>query len=158
MPVYEVSGRSTLVTATIAAPLVALRAVTRPLLVSEIHIFYVTAPTTSGELGLCYSTAIGTGTLTSVTPVGRSVQARANAAATGLLVTNWGTAVPTNGGIGTVFRRWSGSASIGNGILWTFDRIPLEVQGGAAATSELCIVNTIATAPGTFDVTIVLEE
>jgi hypothetical protein len=157
MPMYEVSGRSTLVTATAAAALVALRAVTRPCRIWEIHLFYVTAPTTNGSLGLCRSTAIGTGTLTSVTPVARSVTTGI-AAATALLNTAWATLAPTNGGIGTVFRRVSTAATIGNGVIWTFDREPLEVAGSAGATSELCVVNTQAVAPGTFDVTFVYEE
>lgn len=157
MGVYEVSGRSTLVTATAAAALVALRAVSAPLRIREIHIFYVTAPTTSGGLGLCRSTAIGTGTLTSVTPLARSALA-GTPAATAVLNTAWATAAPTNAGIGAVFRRFHGAATIGNGVIWTFDQEPLGVTGSAAATSELCIVNTIATAPGTFDCTFVYEE
>jgi len=155
MAIYEVSGRSTLTTATSAAALVSLRAVTRWVRIWEVHLFYQTAPTTSGGLGLCYSTALGTGTLTSVTPVARSTRATA---ATALLVTNWATLAPTNGGIGTVFRRFAAAAAIGNGVIWTFDREPLEVVGSAGATSELCVVNTNATAPGTFEVTAVFEE
>ncbi len=121
----------------------------------EIHLFGVTAPTTSGHLGLCRSTALGTGALTSVTPVARNPDA---AAAVSVLVTNWATAAPTNGGIGTVFRRWAQSAAIGNGIIWTFDGDLIEVPLGSAATGELCIVNMMATAPGTFEITVVLEE
>ena len=155
MAIYEVSGRSTLTTATSAAALVSLRAVTRWVRIWEVHLFYQTAPTTSGGLGLCYSTALGTGTLTSVTPVARSTRATA---ATALLVTNWATLAPTNGGIGTVFRRFAAAAAIGNGVIWTFDREPLEVIGSAGATSEMCIVNTNATAPGTFEITVVYEE
>jgi len=155
MAIYEVSGRSTLTTATSAAALVSLRAVTRWVRIWEVHLFYQTAPTTSGGLGLCYSTALGTGTLTSVTPVARSTRATA---ATALLVTNWATLAPTNGGIGTVFRRFAAAAAIGNGVIWTFDREPLEVVGSAGATSEMCVVNTNATAPGTFEITVVYEE
>ena len=155
MAIYEVSGRSTLTTATSAAALVSLRAVTRWVRIWEVHLFYQTAPTTSGGLGLCYSTALGTGTLTSVTPVARSTRATA---ATALLVTNWATLAPTNGGIGTVFRRFAAAAAIGNGVIWTFDREPLEVIGSAGATAEMCVVNTNATAPGTFEITVVYEE
>lgn len=155
MATYEVSGRTTLVTATIAAPLCALRAVTRKVYIREIHLFYVTAATTSGGLGLCRSTALGTGTLTSVTPVARELN---QDAPTAILNTNWGTAAPTNGGAGAIFRRMHQGPAIGNGILWTFDGDELEVIGGAGATSELCVVNTIATAPGTVDVTFVYDE
>lgn len=156
MAIYEVSARTTLTTATSAAALCALRAVTRMCWVKEIHIFGITAPTTSGGLGLCRSTALGTGTLTSVTPVARDLNGQT---ATAVLVTNWATAAPTNGGIGTVFRRWTQSAAIGNGVIWTFDGDDgIEIVGGAAATSELCVVNTLATAPGTFDITVVYIE
>lgn len=157
MPIYEVSGRTTIVTATIGAALCALRAVTRPCKIWEIHLFYVTAPTTSGEVGLCRSTALGTGALTSVTPVARST-ATGIAAATALLNTAWATAGPTNGGAPAIFRRFSAAATIGNGVIWTFDREPLEVAGSAGVASELCLVNSIATAPGTLDVTFVYEE
>ena len=155
MAIYEVSGRTTLTTATVAAALCALRAVTRFCRIYEIHAFYVTAPTTSGNLALCFSTALGTGTLTSVTPVARSSRAQG---ATAVLNTNWATAAPTNGGAGALFRRVSLGATIGNGIIWTFDREPLELVGSAAATSELCLCNSIATAPGTIDVTFVYDE
>jgi hypothetical protein len=155
MAIYEVSGRTTLVTATVAAALCAIRAVTRKLYLREIHLFYVTAPTTSGGLGLVRSTALGTGGLTSVTPVARELN---QDAPTALLVTAWATLAPTNAGIGAVFRRVAQGPSIGNGIIWTFDGDELEVAGNAGATSELCIVNTLATAPGTFDVTIVYDE
>ena len=157
MGLYEVSARTTLVTATIGAPLCALRAVTAPLRVREIHIFYVTAPTTSGSLALVRSTALGTGTLTSVTPQARSALV-GTPAATALLVTAWATLAPTNGGAAAMFRRFVGAATIGNGVIWTFDQESLGVAGSAGAASELIIANGIATAPGTFDVTFVYEE
>lgn len=156
MPIYEVRGRTTLTTATVAAALCALRgSTTEPTYVLEIHIFGITAPTTSGGLGLCRSTALGTGTLTSVTPVPRRPAYGSPGA---VLVTNWATAAPTNGGIGTVFRSWTQSVAIGNGVIWTFDQESMELPLGNTATGELCIVNTLATAPGTFDVTFVLAE
>jgi hypothetical protein len=152
---YQVSFRTTLVTATVAAALAALKAgSTRPVWLEELHLFYVTAPTTSGGLGLCYSTAVGTGTLTSVTPVARSRNVNAPGA---LAITNWATAAPTNGGIGTVFERQHAAAAIGNGVFWTFLNEPIEIAPNGA-TSELCIVNTVATAPGTFDGVAILEE
>ena len=156
MAIYEVSGRSTLTTATSAAALVSLRAVTRWVRIWEVHLFYQTAPTTSGGLGLCYSTAIGTGTLTSVTPVARSTRATAP---TALLVTAWGTAAPTNGGTGTILKRLATANSVGNGVIWTFDREPLEIVGSAGATSELCLVSTLTqTTAGTAEIVFVFEE
>lgn len=155
--IYEVRARTTLVTATVAAPLCALRAVTNACSVWEIHIFYTTAPTTSGGLGLCRSTALGTGTLTTVAPQARSALTGVDPS-TSEIVTNWATLAPTNGGIGSVFRSFDAAPAIGGGVIWTFDREPLQIIGGAAATSELCIVNTLATAPGTFSVVFVIDE
>jgi hypothetical protein len=152
---YQVSGRSTVVTATAAAALASIKAgTTRPIFVEEIHLFYVTAPTTSGGLGLAISTAVGTGTLTSVTPVARSRNVNAPGA---LAITNWATAAPTNGGAGTLFERQHAAAAIGNGVFWTFLNEPIEIAPNGA-TSELCICNTVATAPGTFDFCFVFEE
>jgi hypothetical protein len=156
MPLYEVSGRTTLVTASAMAALAAIRGATsRPAYLRELHIFGIAAPTTSGALGLCFSTALGTGTLTQVTPIARFRNVGAPEAR---LVTAWATLAPTNGGVGTVFRRWSQSANIGNGVIWTFDQDPIEIPLGNTATGELCIVNLQGTAPGTFDITAVLEE
>jgi hypothetical protein len=157
LPIYEVSALTTLVSAAIGNPLCALRAVTRPVRIWEIHIFYATAPTTTGALALCRSTALGTGALTSVTPVPRST-ATGIAAATAVLNTAWATLAPTNGGAGALFRRMTAAPTIGNGIIWSFDREPLEVAGSAGATSELIIANAIAFAPGTFMVNFVYEE
>jgi hypothetical protein len=154
--IYEVSGRTTITTGTVPFAVAALRAVTRFVRVWECHVFYQTAPTTSGDLGLCYSTALGTGTLTSVTPVARSTRATAP---TALLVTAWGTAAPTNGGTGTILKRLATTNSIGNGVIWTFDREPLEIVGSAGATSELCVVSTLTqTTAGTAELTFILEE
>lgn len=147
MAVFQVSGRSTLVTATAAAALAAFKAVTRPAYIREIKIFGVTAPTTSGGLGLLFSTAVGTGALTSIAPVGRLRNPLASAS---LGVTAWATLAPTNAGVGAIFERWAAPATLGNGIIWSFGEEPIEVLPGVA-TSELCIVNTLATAPGTFD-------
>lgn len=156
MALHDMSFRTTLVTATAYAALAAIRGATaRPTFVREIHLFGLTAPTTSGSIGLCHSSALGTGTLTSVTPVARKILGQAS---TVIGITNWTTASPTNGGAGAVFRRWTQSANIGNGMIWTFDGEPLELPLAAAATGDLSIVNLLATAPGTFEVNVVLED
>lgn len=156
MPLYDVSARTTLVTATIAAPLASLRAsTTRVCRLRELGIFGITAPTTSGSLGLCLATALGTGTLTSVTPVSRD---RNSPAAGAIMITNWATAVPTNGGVATMFKRWAQSVAIGNGIIWTWDMEPFEIPLGNTATGELCICNLLATAPGTFEIFATFSE
>lgn len=152
---FDVSARTTLVTATAYAALAALRgSTTKPTLVWEIHCFGITAPASPGGIGLCISTALGTGGLTSVTPVGRRQPNTPGA----VLVTNWATLAPTNGGAGTIFKRWIQSAAVGNGIIWTFDGEPFEMGLGGAAAGELCIVNLFATAPGTFEISMVVEE
>lgn len=156
MPLYDVSARTTLVPASIGGVLAAIRGSTvRATYLRELHVFGITAPTTSGGIALCFSTALGTGALTSVTPVARYRNVSAPGA---VLVTAWATLAPTNGGAGTFFRRWTQSPNIGNGMLWTFDHDPLELNLGNVAAGELCIVNTLTTAPGTFDITAVLEE
>lgn len=157
MPFYEAATTTTLVTASANAPLVALRAVSAALFVQEIHIFYRTAPTTSGALGLVRSTALGTGTLTSVAGQAR-MPLTGMPAATGIIVTNWATLAPTLSAT-TYSRRFSASPTIGNGVIWTFDgNEQLGVAGSAGATSELIIANLVATAPGTFDVVVIWRE
>jgi hypothetical protein len=158
MAIFEVSGRTTIQTASAMAVLAAVRgSTTRPTFVREIHLFGITAPTTSGAVGLCKSTALGTGTLTSTAPVARDLS-YVSIGAGAVLITAWGTAAPTTGAVATVFRRWSQSPAIGNGIIWTFDGENLEIPLGGVATGDLCLVNLQATAPGTFDITAILEE
>jgi hypothetical protein len=157
---YEASALTTLVTASANSPLWALKGVTRPLWVREIHAWAVTAPTTSLHLGLVRSTALGTGTLTSVT--GQPIQALQDSTsgapvATGIIVTNWATAAPTLTSP-VYFRRFAGAAVIGTGFIWTFEPPGLYVPGNAQATSELVIANIVGTAPGTFAATFVWAE
>lgn len=157
MAIFDVSGRTTLVTATAMAPLAAIRGAQtgRPTKVREIHLFAVTAPTTVGELGLCLSTALGTGSLTSVAPVTRDSTRIPTAGA--VLVTAWATLAPTVGAAATAFRRAAFGPAIGNGIIWTFDGESFEIPVGGA-TSELVLVNLQALAPGTWAFSAVLEE
>lgn len=152
---YEVTARSTLVTASAGAPLFALRAITRPVLVRELHLWYATAPTTSGGLALNRSTALGTGGLTGVfgQPVNPS-----DLAGTAELVTAWATLAPTITAAAS-FRRWfAGAAAIGTGVIWAWEPPGLYIAGSASATSELVIQNLQATAPGTLDVTFIYDE
>jgi hypothetical protein len=157
MPIYEGSVRTTLVTASAMAPLFAIRgSTTRPTFLKEIGLFGITAPTTSGAVGLCRSTALGTGALTSVAPIARDLS---SATAGAVLVTAWATLAPTVGAASTVFRRWAQPASIGNGVIWRFDDDdPHEMPLGSAVNGELVLVNLQATAPGTFDIYVVLME
>jgi hypothetical protein len=150
---YEVGVRTTITTASV--PIASLRAISDAVWLREVHLWYVTAPTTSGGLGLTRSTALGTGALTGVLgfPTNPS-----DAAGTAEAVTAWATAAPTFTA-GAFFRRWfSGAAAIGTGYMWTFEPPGLYIPGGAAANSEIVLVNLQATAAGTLDLTWVLDE
>lgn len=151
------SARTTLVGATAMSVLAAFRG---PLAarghIREIHLFAITAATTSGAVGLCRSTALGTGVLTSVVGIPYDPN---DPTPVGQIITNWGTALPTVGIVATVFRRWDQTAAIGNGVIWTFyQESGLIVPINSAAAGDLCLVNLQATAPGTFDITVVWEE
>jgi hypothetical protein len=156
LPQYEAAVTTTLVGASAGSVLAAFRAGTRPCYIYEIHLFGVTAPTTSGSVGLTRSTAIGTGTLTQQLGQTRDKLA---IAALGGIVTNWGTAAPTVAASPyNTLRRWAQPASIGNGIIWVFDRVPLEISANNAVDSELCLINLVATAPGTYNMSCIWEE
>lgn len=155
MPVYSAGGVSTLTTATANAPLVGFRgSTTVRCAVREIGVFMLTGATTSGNLGLQRSTALGTGSLTSVTGQAHDP---GDPATSGVLVTNWATLKPTTADV--YFKRFALATSIGSGFIWRFDEGPgLVVPLGSAATGELVICNLTATAPGTFQVWITWEE
>lgn len=156
MAVFEVSCETTLTTATVAAALCALRGDTgQRIRIREIHISQKTAGTSPNGVGLCRSTVLGTGALTSVTPV---VRDPGDTVTSALAVTAWATLAPTNGGIGTVFRRFLSGTAVGNGTVWAFDKLdPLIMAEGDTATGELCLVNLYATTPPIWDVTWVAE-
>lgn len=152
---YDSSTVTTLVTATANAPLAAFRAgqSTRPVYIYEIGIFGRTAPTTSGAIGIARSSAL------SVTPSGLVVgvprdPARPNAGAG--LITGWATAPTLTSP--TFIRRWDQPATIGNGIIWTFDRDNPLTLVASGATSELVFANLLATAPGTFEIYVGFDE
>lgn len=158
MPAYEASLTTTIVTATAGAVLGAFHAGNRPARIYEIELFNITAPTTSGGIGLCYSTAIGTGALTNL--LGQKTDPSNDVAAVGSIVTAWATTAPTVAASPfSTLRRWSSPASFGNGIIWTWDTAaPLIVPANAAVNSELCIINLQATAPGTYFFTVRWDE
>src|SRR3954469_12568903 len=112
---YEVAIRTSITTASV--PIVTLKAVTNPIWLREIHMWYVTAPTTSGGLGLARSTAIANTGLTSVTGFPLNPNSHT---ATAVAVTAW-TNAPTFTA-GAFFRRWfAGAASIGGGNIWVWE-------------------------------------
>jgi hypothetical protein len=156
MAVYELSTRTTVTTATALTPIWAfLASTTQRAAVREIQLFNVTAPTTSGGVGLMRSTALGTATTTNTTEVAREPGAAASDAR---VETAW-SAAPTVGTVDTVFRRWHHGTAIGNGIVWTFDLTsPLIVPLGGAVNGKIVLVNLQATVAATYDVTIAWED
>jgi hypothetical protein len=144
------------VTATAGAVLFGFRGSTaRPTKVWEIQLFNVTAPTTSGALGLVVATGIGSGAITG--NVGQS-RNRGAVASTAQAWTNFATTLPTVGAVGTSLRRMAIGATIGNGIIWTFDAEPVELALGGAIGGDLCLINLNATAPGTYDFSFIYDE
>lgn len=157
MPRYEAAVRTTLVTATAGAALCALRAITRPVWVRELHLWQVTASAASASgVAITRSTALGTGTLTGL--LGQQTQP-ADPSGTAEVVTNWGTAAPTTSTT-ALLRRWlaGSTTTIGTGLVWVFEAPGIYVSGSAGATSELVVANLFSTAPGTFDITFVWDE
>jgi hypothetical protein len=154
--VYALSTRTTVTTATALTPIWAfLASTTQRAAVREISLFNVTAPTTSGGVGLMRSTSLGTATTTNGSEVSREPGAAASDAR---VETAW-SAAPGVGTVDTVFRRWHHGTAIGNGMVWTFDlTAPLMVPLGSAATGKLVLVNLQATAAATYDITIVWDD
>jgi hypothetical protein len=147
---YMVTARSTIVTAAVNAPLWTLRAPTRRCYAFEITLSTLTAPATSGAIGFLRSTALASGTLTTVT--GQPVQPEGSAG-TVQLVTAWTTAPTIN--TANYLGRIAVAPSIGNVVVVPFPPDhPLEATGGGTATSEIVFTNLNATAPGTYEIII----
>jgi hypothetical protein len=150
MASYEAAVTTTIVTATAGAVLGAFHAGARPARITEIELFNITAPTTSGGIGLCRSTALGTGALTG--QLGQATDPSNDVAALATVVASWATTAPTVAASPfNTFRRWSSPASFGNGVIWTWPSDdPMVVPANSAVNSELCIINLQGTAPGTY--------
>lgn len=146
MPFYEASVQ---ITTQSTAPFVvaALRGPTNArATLYELEVFTLTSPTTSLQLALVRSTALGTGTLTGMTGLGRDPD---NTGAGGQLISGFATARPTIGATTTYQKRIVFPAALGAGIMRSFDLAhPLVLPLGSAANGDLCIVQTTATASG----------
>ncbi len=153
---FEGGNTSTLVTGTLDAPLVAIRAPTTEIgRLLELGVFLTTAVAT--RLGLTRATTV------SVTPgttkPGRAIFPGTPAAPLAdsgmLLVASWVTppVISTN-----YLRRISLPATIGAGFIWTWpvDR-PL-IVGDGENISELVLANIVAAAPALFDFYAVWEN
>jgi hypothetical protein len=116
--------------------------------------FYVTAPTTSGALGLQRSTALGTGAITAV--VGQAHDT-GEPATNAQVETAWATAAPTTAN--NYLKSWASAPTIGNGMVWRFDEgNGLLVPLGNTATGEIVICNLLGTAPGTMEFYVTWDE
>jgi hypothetical protein len=141
---YEAGNVSTLVTAGINAPLVAIRApATERCALRELGVSLIAA--TSTRLGLTRATTV------SVTPgttvAGQNKQPGAPASGT-LLVSSWAT-VPVVSA--SLFRRITLPAAIGAGYIWQWPADDPLIIGLGSAIAELVIANLVAVAPSLFD-------
>lgn len=141
---FEAGNVSTLATATIGAPLVAIRApATERCLLRELGITLIAATSTRLELRRATTVSVTPGT----TVAGLNKQPGAPASGS-LLVSSWGT-VPVVAA--TAFRRITLPAAIGAGFIWTWPADDPLIVGLGSAIAELCICNEVAVAPSLFD-------
>lgn len=146
MPIYE--GTASLATTTQTPPyvLMALRGPSdgRAKLI-ELEVWTETAPTTSLILSLARSTALGTGSLTTVSVVNRDPSVTA---ARGQLITGWATARPTLSS-SVYMKTIVMPATLGSGVMRSFDLTsPLQTELGGNAAGDLCLVLRSSTATG----------
>jgi hypothetical protein len=144
---YEVGLQK--VTSAAAGPIVTLVApsTSRPD-IREIGVFMSSTPASGPTIGLGRPAAVGSGTLTG--SLGQATEP-ADPAATCTLVSSFGTSQPTAPSI--FMRRLSLPASVGAGIIWTWDRNMLAV----AQSGNLVLWQLTALAV-TYDVYWVWEE
>lgn len=141
---FEGAALSSLVTATLDAPLVAIRApATENCRLRELGITLVAA--TSTRLGLARATTVSATPAT--TKPGRNKVPLAPDSAT-VLVNSWTTApvISVN-----YLRRITLPAAIGAGFIWTWPADDPLIVGNGVAIGEIVIANLVAVAPSTFD-------
>lgn len=153
MAVYGISTRTTVTTATALTPILAFRGSTSQIVeIREIHLYNVTAPTTSGGIGLMRSATQGTASASVTTSQPRIIGAGTSDV---ILETAWSSA-PTVGAVGTVMRRWHHGTAIGNGVIWAYDlTAPLVIPISPATNASMILVNLQGTAAATYEVTVV---
>jgi hypothetical protein len=148
MAEYSASALTTVTTA--SAPLFALRGdTTKRIALYEVGIFNVTAPTTSGGIGIARSLTVGTASASAAfapNDIGEIGTTNAQ------IDTAW-SAAPTIAATPIHFRRFAHGTAIGNGMVWTFGQNPLILAlGGTAVGGSLIFYNLRATAAATYDV------
>lgn len=122
--------------------------------IKQIEIFTDSANATAGGIGLAWSTAITTATITNGgTFVAHEGGDSAPSAVT--IVSTSGT-MATNGGVTTVLKRFYHAGVGGSGVIWGVPELgPLIMALGAtAARGELCFVNLKAATPAIYGINI----
>lgn len=147
---FEAGNVSSLLTATVNAPLAALRApVTEVMRLRELGITITAA--TAFRVGLARAAVVSGTPATTVAGQNRRKGAPASGS---LLVSSWTTAPTVTA---PLFKRISLPGTIGAGVIWTWPDDPLEV-GDGAAISELLILNLVAVAPPIFEYYAIWED
>jgi hypothetical protein len=140
---FEAANLSSLVTATIGAPLAAIRApATERCALRELGIALIAATQSLFELRRATTVSVTPGT----TVAGLNKTPGAPASGT-LLVASWGTAPVV---AGTALRNCVLPASVGGGIIWTWPPDDPLIVGLGSAIAELVICNSVAVAPSAF--------
>lgn len=148
---FEAGQASVLVTVAADAPLFAIRApATEICRLRELHLTQIAA--TASRIGLARATTVSVAPVT--TKPGRATVPGAPDSGT-LLVAGWTTppVISTN-----YLRRISLPATIGAGILWTWPADDPLLVGLGSAIAELVLVNLVAVAPSTFEITAKWED
>lgn len=154
MPRFRAAVTTTLTTATAGAVLGGWKVGGQTAKMVEIKIFNLTAPTTSGHVGFCRSTVDGSGTLTSNAAIAHDQRS----SSTAIAWSNYGTALPTVGAVGTAFERWDHSTGLGSGTVIPFDLTERFEVTTTAATGHICLINLQAIAAATYSLTFVWDE
>ena len=148
---FEAGNVSTLVTATVGAPLVAIRApASERGALRELGVSLLAA--TSTRLGLARATTVSATPGTTI--AGQAKNPLSPASAT-LLVSSWATppTIPAN-----FMRRITLPAAIGAGFIWTWPADDPLYIGNGVAIGELVLANLVAVAPSLFDYYAIWED
>lgn len=126
--------------------------------IKKIEIFTETDNTVAGGIGLAWSTAITTATITNGGTLTAHEGGDAAASATTIVSTS-GT-MATNGGVATVFKRFPHAGVGGAGIIWGESELgPLIMAlGTTAARGELCFVNLKAATPAKYHINVTVTN
>lgn len=126
--------------------------------IKKIEIFTESDNATAGGIGLAWSTAITTATITN----GGTFTAHegGDAAASASLIVSTSGTMATNGGVATVFKRFTHSGVAGAGVIWGESELgPLIMAlGSTAARGELCLVNLKAATPAKYHINVTVTN